>query len=41
MALKLEEAGVDALVFFNRFYQPDIDLLRLQVLDDLNLSEPN
>jgi dihydroorotate dehydrogenase (fumarate) len=41
MALKLEEAGANALVLFNRFYQPDIDLLRLQVLDDLNLSEPN
>jgi dihydroorotate dehydrogenase (fumarate) len=26
---------------FNRFYQPDIDLSRLQVLDDLKLSEPS
>jgi dihydroorotate dehydrogenase (fumarate) len=41
MALRLEEAGADALVLFNRFYQPDIDLVRLQVLNDLRLSEPN
>jgi dihydroorotate dehydrogenase (fumarate) len=41
MALKLQEAGADALVLFNRFYQPDIDLSRLQVLNDLKLSEPN
>ena len=26
MAKKLDEAGADALVLFNRFYQPDIDL---------------
>jgi dihydroorotate dehydrogenase (fumarate) len=41
MAWKLEEAGADALVLFNRFYQPDIDLSRLRVLNDLKLSEPN
>jgi dihydroorotate dehydrogenase (fumarate) len=40
MVLKLQEAGADAFVMFNRFYQPDIDLSRLQVLNDLKLSEP-
>ena len=34
-------AGADGLVLFNRFYQPDIDLTRLQVLADLNLSGAN
>jgi dihydroorotate dehydrogenase (fumarate) len=41
MALKLHEAGADALVLFNRFYQPDLDLARLQVLTDLHLSDPS
>jgi dihydroorotate dehydrogenase (fumarate) len=41
MALALHDAGADALVLFNRFYQPDIDLSRLQVLTDLKLSDPN
>jgi dihydroorotate dehydrogenase (fumarate) len=41
MAMALQDAGADALVLFNRFYQPDIDLTRLQVLTDLKLSEPN
>ena len=41
MAMALHDAGADALVLFNRFYQPDIDLTRLQVLTDLRLSEPN
>jgi len=41
MVLKLQEAGADAVVMFNRFYQPDIDLSRLQVLNDLKLSEPS
>jgi dihydroorotate dehydrogenase (fumarate) len=41
MAVALEKAGADALVLFNRFYQPDIDLARLAVLPDLNLSSPN
>lgn len=35
-----EEAGVDALVLFNRFYQPDFDLERLEVLSNLELSSP-
>ncbi len=41
MAMALHDAGADALVLFNRFYQPDLDLARLQVLTDLRLSEPN
>ncbi|MFO1432088.1 MAG: dihydroorotate dehydrogenase-like protein [Candidatus Competibacteraceae bacterium] len=36
-----EEAGVDALVLFNRFYQPDYDLEHLEVLRNLELSTPN
>lgn len=34
---RLDETGVDALVLFNRFYQPDIDLEQLGVLR-VNLS---
>jgi dihydroorotate dehydrogenase (fumarate) len=41
MAMALHDTGADALVLFNRFYQPDLDLTRLQVLTDLALSEPN
>lgn len=41
MALALERAGADALVLFNRFYEPDLDLARLQVLTDLKLSQPD
>jgi dihydroorotate dehydrogenase (fumarate) len=40
MALALQAAGADAFVLFNRFYQPDLDLVRLQVLTDLKLSDP-
>jgi dihydroorotate dehydrogenase (fumarate) len=38
MARRLAEAGADALVVFNRFYQPDIDLRTLDVTPDLELS---
>jgi dihydroorotate dehydrogenase (fumarate) len=38
MARKLTEAGADGLVLFNRFYQPDIDLERLEVVPHLVLS---
>lgn len=41
LARRLEQAGVDALVLFNRFYQPDIDLEALDVLPDLTLSAPH
>ncbi|MEO8318978.1 MAG: dihydroorotate dehydrogenase-like protein [Bradyrhizobium sp.] len=39
MALKLQEAGADALVLFNRFYQPDLDPVRLEIISNLQLSE--
>lgn len=40
MARRLDEAGADALVLFNRFYQPDFDLERLEVVPSLSLSVP-
>lgn len=39
-AKRLETAGADGIVLFNRFYQPDIDLETLQVLPKLALSTP-
>ncbi len=39
-AKRVDEQGVDALVLFNRFYQPDFDLEELEVLPQLNLSTP-
>jgi dihydroorotate dehydrogenase (fumarate) len=38
MAHRLEEAGAGALVLFNRFYQPDLDLEALEVVPNLVLS---
>lgn len=38
MAVKLDEAGADGLVLFNRFYQPDIDLEQLEVIPNLQFS---
>ncbi|HEC22156.1 MAG TPA: dihydroorotate dehydrogenase-like protein [Chloroflexi bacterium] len=38
MAHRLAEAGADALVLFNRFYQPDFDLEKLEVVPHLVLS---
>ncbi len=40
MAKRLDEAGADGLVLFNRFYQPDIDLEHLAVLPNVLLSTP-
>lgn len=40
MAHRLADAGVDALVLFNRFYQPDFDLEALEVVPHLVLSTP-
>jgi dihydroorotate dehydrogenase (fumarate) len=37
-AQRLDAAGADGLVLFNRFYQPDIDLEELDVRPDLVLS---
>lgn len=38
MARRLVEAGADALVFFNRFYQPDLDIEALEVVPRVTLS---
>jgi dihydroorotate dehydrogenase (fumarate) len=38
MASKLDQAGADGLVLFNRFLQPDIDADRLAVVPDVVLS---
>jgi dihydroorotate dehydrogenase (fumarate) len=40
MAHRLDTAGVDGLVLFNRFYQPDIDLEELEVKPNIILSTP-
>jgi dihydroorotate dehydrogenase (fumarate) len=40
MARRLQEAGAHALVLFNRFYRPDIDVEKLEVTPNLHLSEP-
>ncbi len=41
MALRMKNAGADALVFFNRFYQPDFDINELVIKTDLHYSESN
>jgi dihydroorotate dehydrogenase (fumarate) len=38
IAHRLDRAGADALVLFNRFYQPDVDIERLEVVPNLTLS---
>ena len=38
MAQRLDKAGADGLVLFNRFYQPDIDLEELNVVPNVLLS---
>jgi len=40
MAKQLDDAGADAIVLFNRFYQPDFDLDALSVATTLELSTP-
>ncbi len=39
LARRLDEAGVDGLVLFNRFYQADIDIEALEVERTLHLSD--
>jgi len=39
MAQQMQDAGADGLVLFNRFYQPDYDVLQLKVVHDLAYSE--
>ena len=41
VAKQLNNAGADALVLFNRFYQPDFDLENLEVVPSLVLSRSN
>lgn len=41
MASRMQKAGADALVLFNRFYQPDIDIDKLRILSDLQYSDSN
>jgi dihydroorotate dehydrogenase (fumarate) len=41
LARRLEKAGANGLVLFNRFYQPDIDIEELEVVPKLYLSSPN
>jgi dihydroorotate dehydrogenase (fumarate) len=40
-ARRLDQAGANALVLFNRFYQPDFDLEDLEVVPNLILSTPH
>jgi len=40
VAKKFDEEGVDALVLFNRFLQPDIDLDRMALHSSMQLSQP-
>ena len=40
MAASFDALGVNALVLFNRFYQPDIDLEKMEVAPNLTLSVP-
>jgi len=40
MAKRLDQAGANGLVLFNRFYQPDIELESLDVKPNLLLSTP-
>ena len=40
MAGQLDGAGADALVLFNRFYQPDFDIETRAVVPSLSLSKP-
>jgi len=40
VARRLDDAGADGLVLFNRFYQPDIDLDELEIRPNVLLSAP-
>ena len=41
MARRLDEAGVNGLVLFNRFYQPDLDPRTLELRSEVPLSNPS
>jgi len=40
MAKQFDDAGADALVLFNRFYQPDVNLDELEIQPNVLLSTP-
>ena len=40
MALRMQQSGADALVLFNRFYQPDFDIQELVIKNSLEYSAP-
>jgi dihydroorotate dehydrogenase (fumarate) len=40
LAVRLADAGAEALVLFNRFYQPDVDVEQLRLARTLQLSTP-
>ncbi len=40
LAQRLNHAGVNALVLFNRFYQPDFEIDALEIVPSLKLSTP-
>ena len=40
MAISLDDLNVDGLALFNRFYQPDIDLEKMEVTPNFTLSTP-
>ena len=39
LAAQLDQIGADGLILFNRFYQPDIDPMRLETVPQLHLSD--
>ena len=39
IAKQIDSAGVDGLLLFNRFYQPDLDVEELEVRRVVNLSD--
>jgi len=41
MAMRIRSAGANALVLFNRFYQPDFDINDLTISTDIHYSESN
>ncbi len=41
LAKQLDDAGADALVLFNRFWQPDFDIDKREIVHSLHLSRPS
>ncbi len=40
IGVRLDEAHVDGIVLFNRFYQPDFDIEHMEISPNLSLSRP-